>query len=113
MGKFAAPPPPLLERQPFEIVPFPEKEMVFATIDVQLVGRNVELPETDTDVLGKYMAPVKLVLADGFPAKLAPVPVAFLSCQKMRLSVAPPEMAVELRVGVWIEAGPTRAARGT
>ena len=98
MRKLVAPPPPLMERQPFEIDPFPEKEMVFATIAVQLVGRNVELPETVTDVLGKYMAPVKLVLADGFPAKLPPAPVAFLFCQKMRLSVAPPVMAVKLSV---------------
>jgi len=80
MRKLVAPPPPLMERQPFEIDPFPEKVMVPATIDVQLVGRNVELPETVTDVLGKYMAPVKLVLADAFPAKLARAPVAFLSC---------------------------------
>ena len=98
MRKLVAPPPPLMERQPFEIDPFPEKEMVFATIAVQLVGRNVEFPATPTDVLGKYIAPVKLVLADAFPAKLPPVPVAFLSCQKMRLSVAPPVMAVKLSV---------------
>ena len=41
------------ERVSFEIEPSPWKSMILATIAVQLVGRNVELPATVTVWFGK------------------------------------------------------------